>query len=106
MIQPDVVFVSNAQKARVESTCIRSVSDLLIEVISEGTSRRDRVDKKALCEQFGVAEYCIVDPDSRLIEVFTRANGTYELPTRGVGAEKVDSKLLTGLKGSFQQLEA
>jgi Uma2 family endonuclease len=106
VVQPDVVFVSNAQKSIVESTCIRGVPELLIEVISEGTWRRDRIDKKALYEQFGVAEYWIIDPDSRLIEVFTLAKGTYQLHARGVGAEKVSSKLLAGLKLSFQHLEA
>lgn len=106
VVQPDVVFVSNAQKSIVESTCIRGVPELLIEVISEGTWRRDRVDKKALYEQFGVAEYWIVDPDSRLIEVFTLTRGTYQLHARGVGTEKVNSKLLAGLRVSFQHLEA
>jgi Uma2 family endonuclease len=105
-VQPDVVFVSNAQKSIIESTCIRGVPELLVEVISEGTWRRDRVDKKALYEQFGVAEYWIIDPDSRLIEVFTLAKGTYRLHARGIGAEKVTSKLLAGLKVSFEQLEA
>ena len=105
-VQPDVVYISEARKSMVEENCIRGVPDLLVEVISEGTWRRDRVDKKALYEQFGVAEYWIIDPDSRLIEVFTLAKGTYQLHTRGVGAEKVTSKLLTGLKVSFEQFEA
>jgi Uma2 family endonuclease len=106
VVQPDVVFVSNGQKSIVESTCICGVPELLVEVISAGTWRRDRVDKKALYEQFGVAEYWIIDPDSRLIEVFTLTKGTYQLHARGVGAEKVSSKLLAGLRVSFAQLEA
>ncbi len=105
-VQPDVVFVASAQTSIVESACIRGVPELLVEVISEGTWRRDRVDKKALYEQFGVAEYWIIDPDSRLIEVFTLAKGTYQLHARSVGPEKAGSKLLAGLKVSFNQLEA
>ncbi|MBI4622187.1 MAG: Uma2 family endonuclease [Verrucomicrobia bacterium] len=102
-VQPDVVYVPTA-KANIIQNCIRGVPDLLVEVISEGTWRRDRVDKKALYEQSGVAEYWIVDPDSRLIEVFVLAEGTYRQHARGVGAEKVGSKLLPGLKISFEQL--
>ena len=105
-VQPDVVFVSNAQKSIVESACIRGVPALLVEVISEGTWRRDRVDKKALYEQFGVAEYWIIDPDSRLIEVFALAEGIYRLHARGIGAEQVGSSLLPGLTVTFDQLEA
>ncbi|MBI4626827.1 MAG: Uma2 family endonuclease [Verrucomicrobia bacterium] len=105
-VQPDVVYVSDARKSIVEENCIRGVPDLLVEVISEGTWRRDRVDKKALYEQFGVAEYWIIDPDSRLIEVFTLAKGSYQLHARSVGAEKAGSKMLTGLRVSFDQLES
>ena len=64
------------------------------------------MDKKALYEQFGVAEYWIIDPDSRLIEVFALAKGSYQLHARGVGAEKMGSKLLAGLKVSFDLLES
>jgi Uma2 family endonuclease len=104
-VQPDVVYISEARKSIVEENCIRGVPDLLVEVISEGTWRRDRVDKKALYEQFGVAEYWIVDPDSRLIEVFALADGTYRQHARGVGREPVTSKLLAGLTVAFEQLE-
>ncbi len=105
-VQPDVVFVSTAKESIVQENCIRGVPDLLVEVISEGTWRRDRVDKKALYEQFGVAEYWIIDPDSRLIEIFTLTKGSYQSHARGVGVEKVGSKLLVGLKIRFDQLEA
>jgi Uma2 family endonuclease len=105
VVQPDVVFVSAAKADIVQRQCIRGVPDLLVEVISEGTWRRDRVDKKALYEQFGVAEYWIVDPDSRLIEVFALSEGTYRLHARGIGGEPVGSRLLAGFSLSFSALE-
>ncbi len=105
VVQPDVVFIASARKSMVETACIRGAPDLLVEVISEGTWRRDRVDKKALYEQCGVPEYWIIDPESRLIEVFALTKGTYQLHARGVGPEKVGSKLLPGLKLSFARLE-
>ena len=104
VVQPDVVFVSAAKRSIVQGP-IRGVPDLLVEVISEGTWRRDRVDKKALYEQFGVAEYWIIDPDSRLIEVFALAKGTYRQHARDIGPAAVNSKLLSGLTVSFDQLE-
>ena len=87
-----------------QETCIRGVPDLLVEVISDGTWRRDRVDKKALYGQFGVSEYWIIDPESRLIEVFTLDAGTYRLHARGVGADPVGSNLMAGLTVAFDQL--
>ena len=77
---------------------------VVTKVISDGTWRRDRVDKKALYEQFGVSEYWIIDPESRLIEVFTLDAGTYRLHARGVGAEPVGSKLMAGLTVEFDRL--
>ncbi len=103
-VQPDVVFVSAAQAAII-GNCIRSVPDLLVEVISEGSWRRDRVDKKALYEQFGVAEYWIIEPDSRLIEVFALRAGAYQLHARGMGSNPVTSLLLPGLAVAFDELE-
>ena len=105
VMQPDVVFISSAKESIILQNCIRGVPDLLVEVISEGTWRRDRVDKKALYEQFGVAEYWIIDPESRLIEVFALVKGTYQLHARGTRSESVGSKLLTGFKVSFAKLE-
>jgi Uma2 family endonuclease len=105
-VQPDVLYVSAAKAAIIGEMCIRGVPDLLVEVISEGTWRRDRVDKKALYEQFCVSEYWIVDPDSRLIEVFMLREGNYALHARDVGAEQVGSKLLPGLTVTFDQLES
>ena len=103
-VQPDVVFVSAAKEAIIQN-CVRGVPDLLVEVISGGSWRRDRIDKKALYEQFGVAEYWIIDPDSRQIEVFTLREGTYQLHARSVGGELVSSLLLPGLAVSFDELE-
>jgi Uma2 family endonuclease len=105
-VQPDIVFVSAARTSIITETCLRGVPDLLVEVISDGTWRRDRVDKKALYEQSGVSEYWIIDPDSRLIEVFALAEGTYRLHARGSGAETVTSHLLPGLTATFAELEA
>jgi Uma2 family endonuclease len=103
-VQPDIVFVPGAKSAIVQD-CIRGVPDLLVEVISTGTWRRDRVDKKALYEQCGVAEYWIVDPDSSLIEVFALVDGAYRLHARGVAAEPVSSSLLPGWSVSFDELQ-
>ena len=78
--------------------------DLTAEVISRGSWKRDRVEKKALYEQAGVAEYWIVDPDSETIEVFARVKGVYQLHSRAQHHEVAKSKLLAGFKISFHDL--
>lgn len=105
VVQPDVFFISNANRDIIGNQ-IRGVPDLAVEVISRGSWKRDRVEKKALYEQVGIAEYWIIDPESRAIEVFALTQGVYQLHSRGVDAELAESKLLPGFKTAFGQLMA
>ena len=43
--------------------------DLVIEVLSPGTRRRDSRDKRRWYRQYGVREYWIIDPILQMIEV-------------------------------------
>ena len=103
VVQPDIFYVSNANKAIIQDR-VRGVPDLTAEVISRGSWKRDRVEKKALYEQAGVAEYWIIDPDSETIEVFARVKGVYQLHSRAQHGEVAKSKLLIGFKISFHDL--
>jgi Uma2 family endonuclease len=105
VVQPDVFFIAKSNEAIIQDR-IRGVPDLAVEVISPGTWKRDRVEKKALYEQVGIAEYWIVDPESRSIEVFALVKGVYQLHSRAAEAEAAKSKLLAGFMASFIQLLA
>ena len=50
VVQPDIIYISRARQGIIRNQ-IRGVPDLVVEVISEGSWRRDRLDKKALYEQ-------------------------------------------------------
>jgi len=104
VVQPDLLFVSKGNSGIIQDR-IRGVPDLVVEVISQ-TWKRDRVEKKALYEQFGVSEYWIVDPESRAIEVFALVKGVYQLHSKGTETSAAKSRLLAGFKISFNQLRA
>ena len=103
VVQPDVIFISQAKEGITQNQ-IRGVPDLVVEVISEGSWRRDRIDKKALYEQYGLPEYWIIDPETRAIEVFVLDQGAYHLHCRASDDEPANSKLLSGFALSFSQL--
>jgi Uma2 family endonuclease len=103
VVQPDVLFIAQ-DRLKIVKDFVDGVPDLAMEVISEGSWQRDRIQKKALYEQFGLREYWIVDPDSRTIEVFALVKGVYQLHSRAVGAQAAKSKLLAGFSVSLNDL--
>jgi Uma2 family endonuclease len=52
---------------------------LIIEVLSEGSVRRDKKTKYKLYEKYGVREYWIVNPLAQIVEVFTLKDGIFAL---------------------------
>jgi Uma2 family endonuclease len=103
VVQPDVIFIGQARLGIVK-TFIDGVPDLAMEVISETSWQRDRIQKKALYEQVGLPEYWIIDPDTQTIEVFALVRGVYQLHSRAQGSETARSGLLRGFKVSFTRL--
>jgi Uma2 family endonuclease len=79
--------------------------DLIVEVLSPGTERRDKKDKFELYQRFGVREYWIMHPQEEYIEVWRLENGV--LVRQGVYGpdESFVSAVLGGktveLKGIF-----
>ena len=105
VVQPDVLFIEKA-RLNIVSSCVHGAPDLVMEVISAGSWQRDRIQKKALYEQAGVAEYWIIDPDAKAIEVFTLTKGAYQLHSKATGKAPAKSKLLAGFKTNFIELTA
>lgn len=65
---PDVVVVCNPDIIRQDG--IYGAPDLVVEVLSPGTGKRDRKDKKDAYEAAGVREYWIVNPADKSIEAY------------------------------------
>lgn len=84
--QPDLIFISHERKHIVVKEEIRGAPDLVVEILSPGTKKRDRGYKKALYARYGVREYWIIDTDRHAVEVYTprapgfRLAGSYQPP--------------------------
>ncbi len=79
-VQPDIVVVldKNIQILN-EGGHIHGVPDLLVEVLSKGNNKHDLITKKDLYEKFGVQEYWVVDPETKLAMIFSLKEGKYTL---------------------------
>ena len=74
-VEPDLVFVSRDRIGLLSDRGVEGAPDLLIEVLSPSTAARDRGIKLQRYRHFGVAEYWIVDPESRTMEVWKLGEG-------------------------------
>ncbi|MEM1122131.1 MAG: Uma2 family endonuclease [Bacteroidota bacterium] len=97
--QPDLTFLSEEKMGNFDPEWgIRGTPDLVVEIISPSSYKRDHFTKKKLYEQFGIPEYWIVDPLNQSIEIYTLKKKTYEVHAIGVADEKVTSNVLQGFE--------
>jgi len=59
--EPDILFVARHNLARLTAERLEGPADLVVEVVSEDSLRRDREQKFAEYQSFGVREYWLVD---------------------------------------------
>jgi Uma2 family endonuclease len=85
VVQPDISVICDQHKMD-ERGC-KGAPDLVVEILSPGTVKRDRWDKFLLYEKYGVREYWIVDPIHEAIEVYLLQEkqrfGTQQVYTKG-----------------------
>ena len=80
----DVSFVSHARLTQGEGAGLDEffalAPDLAVEILSPSSISRDRVEKLAIYAENGVAEYWIVDPRRRAVEVHRLRGDAYAEP--------------------------
>lgn len=74
---PDVMIVCN--KDIIKRNGIHGAPDLVVEVLSHGTEKKDRGYKKDLYEKCGVREYWLVDTENQTVEVYLLTDGKLKL---------------------------
>ena len=104
-VQPDIVFVSADNAGIIQRRAIFGTPDLLIELISPSSVRRDRYDKKELYARFGVKEYWIGDPANKSLEILTLKEGRYELYCAAETQGKLNSLVLAGLEFDLTEIQ-
>jgi Uma2 family endonuclease len=75
VVQPDILVVCD--KSKMTDANIQGAPDLVVEILSPSTGLKDKREKKALYERFGVREYLVVDPEHEMVERFVSTDGRY-----------------------------
>ena len=81
VVEPDLLYVSANRVPNVLTTQhVRGAPDLVIEIGSPATRKRDETSKRALYERSGVQEYWMVDPEIDVLRVYRRSGERFDRP--------------------------
>jgi Uma2 family endonuclease len=103
LVIPDICFVAMDRLSIIGEKTIDGPLDLVVEILSPGTRRRDLTSKRELYARFGVPEYWIVDPDANTLTVLVLSEG-HNQPRLHRYHGKVDSQILPGLELTLGQV--
>jgi Uma2 family endonuclease len=70
VVEPDLLYLSKENAGRLQHAFVQGAPDLVIEILSPSTRRRDERSKRDLYERYGVGEYWIVDPELETVKVY------------------------------------
>ena len=91
--EPDVLYLARAHKRRLRQTYLNGPADLVIEVVSPESVKRDRETKFAEYQCAGIPEYWLIDPHDQQADFYQMdaqsvyqpvapdARGIYRSPT-------------------------
>ena len=98
---PDLMYIANNNLSLLRYNYLDGAADLAVEIVSDESTKRDYVDKKAEYAQNGVREYWCIDPDRQTVLFCQLTNeGTYREVMLSEGRN--DS---TAIEGFWLQVE-
>jgi Uma2 family endonuclease len=107
VVEPDLLYLSRERAASVSvPEHIRGVPELVVEIASKSTRKRDQTIKRALYERAGVSEYWTVDPDSEVVRVYCNSADGFgnAIELRRDAGDTLTTTLLPGLVISLERI--
>lgn len=100
VVQPDLFFLSNERLPLLTEKNVQGAPDLVIEILSPATRRRDEGIKLETYERFGVREYWLVDPERRTVRIYRRTGDSLrkEADLAAAAGDRLATPLLPGLE--------
>ena len=96
VLQPDIIFINSKRSNIIKKKFIEGAPDLIVEVLSQATSKSDLTRKKDLYEKYGVKEYWIIDPDISSIIIYNYKNNLYTPVDKKEKTGILNSTIITG----------
>ncbi len=96
--QPDLLFISSDRVGIITEKNVQGAPDLVIEILSKSTRRRDERLKLERYDRFGVLEYWMFDPDRKGARIYRRDGGRLLLVAELSIGDVLTTPLLPGLE--------
>ncbi|MCL2436072.1 MAG: Uma2 family endonuclease [Lentimicrobiaceae bacterium] len=103
VVQPDLCVICDLSKID-KRGCV-GAPDLIVEVLSPSTLKKDWNEKFNLYEEAGVREYWIVDPKAKIVHIFLlQPDGKYDTGTIYKCSQKAPVHIFEGLEIDLKEL--
>ena len=102
VVQPDICVICDRSKLDTQG-CLGS-PDLIIEIVSQSSTKTDVKDKFALYQENGVLEYWIVRPSENTVEQFYLENEKYVFKATYVKEDIISPVLFPDLEINLEEV--
>lgn len=102
VVQPDLSVICD--RSKIDERGCKGAPDLIVEILSPSSTKKDFGVKLHLYEEVGVSEYWLVHPNDQTILVFSLREGTYGKPTIYKTPDEVPVQLLPGFSISLTEV--
>ena len=106
VVEPDLLFVARDRLSIITEDNVQGAPDLVVEIISEGSRKRDVITKRGIYERYGVRFYWLVDPEEETVRVFELKDGAYGEPATLQAGQQLACALFPGITQEVGQLFA
>lgn len=96
--EPDVFWISPERVPEIVGERVYGIPDLVVEVLSPSTSRRDRIRKAEIYAKHGAREYWLASPLDQTLEMRRLQDGRFVQHTFGSGDVELVSSLDDALR--------
>jgi len=109
VVEPDLLYMSHERAREILTEAnVQGVPELVVEIASKSTRKRDETIKRRLYQRTGVSEYWVVDPAIEVVRIYRRAGdgGGFARPielSREAG-DMLSTPLLPGFKTDLDRV--
>lgn len=93
VVQPDLVVICDPAKLA-NGRYVDGAPNLVVEILSPHTAKKDRLTKRLAYQAAGVPEYLIIDPVASTVEQYLLENGVYPAPNVFGPEDRVGLRLM------------